>query len=327
MITQKISKMILSLCVVMGFLCATLSANSEDLGDVDSPIKLAINEWSGQHITTYIAGQLLEKLGYSVEYQNAGYLSQFQALGDGDIHATLEGWTNQLGDIYPVKVEEGAIVDIGSLGLDAGEGWVYLKFMEDMCPGLPSLEAMNDCADKLMTPETLPMGRFISYPADWGNRSEQKIAAFNLNYKAVPGGTEGAMIAELKAADASQKPIFMMFWQPHYVFSQIGEVGWIDMPPFEAVCDSDPAWGSNPDEVSDCGFEKPDTLKIAWSGFQERWPAAWELLAAFQLDNASQEAMMYQIDVEEKDVVDVTSQWIEENEGTWSPWISSAMGG
>ena len=326
MFSRKISNLILSFLIAGGFLLSSLQVNSEDLGDVDSPIKLAINEWTGQHISTHIAGQLLEKLGYSVEYVNAGNYPQFQALADGDIHATMEGWTNNLGDIYPVKKAEGTIVDIGPLGLDAGEGWVYLKFMEDMCPGLPAWEAMNDCAENLVTPETLPMGRFLAYPADWGNRSEMIIAALELNYKAVPGGTEGAMVAEIKAADAAQKPIFMMFWQPHYVFAEIGEVAWVDLPAYEEGCDTDPAWGMNPDATHDCGVFKPETMKIAWSGFQERWPAAWDLLSSYQLDNASQEAMMYEIDVEGADIVEVTGQWLEDNEDRWSSWVSSAMG-
>ena len=71
MFSIKISNLILSFLIAGGFLLSALQVNSEDLGDVDSPIKLAINEWTGQHISTHIAGQLLEKLGYSVEYVNA----------------------------------------------------------------------------------------------------------------------------------------------------------------------------------------------------------------------------------------------------------------
>lgn len=55
-------------------LCLMVSAaGAADLGAVDEPIKLAVNEWTGQHITTRIAGRMLEAAGYKVEYVTAGY--------------------------------------------------------------------------------------------------------------------------------------------------------------------------------------------------------------------------------------------------------------
>ncbi len=326
LVMPLIRKLVVTTIAVSALLLAPFQASAADLGDVDEPIKLAINEWTGQHITTHVAGQLLEKLGYQVEYITAGNYPQFQALSDGDIHATLEGWTNNLGDVYPIVKASGTIVDIGNLGLNAGEGWVYLKFMEDeLCPGLPAWEAMNDCADKLVSPETLPQGKFLGYPADWGNRSEQIVDALGLNYKVIPGGSEGALVAELKAADAARSPIFMMFWQPHWVFTEVGEVAWVDLPAYEDGCESDPAWGINPDKTHDCGVFKPETMKIAWVGFEDKWPAAYDFLEAYKMDNASQETMMLKIDGQGEDVVAVTKEWIDANESVWSPWIAAAQ--
>ena len=84
------------------------------MGDVDEPIKLAINEWTGQHISTHIAGEILRKMGYDIEYVTAGNYPQFSALGEGELSATLEVWTNNSGEIYPKMKESGAIVDIGN---------------------------------------------------------------------------------------------------------------------------------------------------------------------------------------------------------------------
>ncbi len=146
-----------------------LPAFAADKGSVDEPIKLAVNEWTGQHITTHIAGELLKKLGYEVEYVTAGNYPQHTALGEGELHASLEVWTNNTGDIYPKMKEAGKIVDIGDVGLEAREGWVYPVHMEEICPGLPDWEALKACQDKLATAETFPEGRILSYPADWGH--------------------------------------------------------------------------------------------------------------------------------------------------------------
>ena len=95
--------------------------SAAELGATDETIKLAINEWTGQHISTHIAGEVLRSMGYDVEYVTAGNYPQHTALADGDLHATLEVWTNNVGDIYPKMKEAGKIVDIGPLGLTTRE--------------------------------------------------------------------------------------------------------------------------------------------------------------------------------------------------------------
>ena len=54
---------------------ASLPANALEMGATDKAIKLAINEWTGQHLSTRVAGAILERAGYTVEYVTAGYLS------------------------------------------------------------------------------------------------------------------------------------------------------------------------------------------------------------------------------------------------------------
>ena len=55
-------------------------AEAADLGAKDEPIKLVVAEWTGQHVTTHIAGQLLEKMGYKVQYITAGAIRSLPAL-------------------------------------------------------------------------------------------------------------------------------------------------------------------------------------------------------------------------------------------------------
>ena len=159
---------------VTGFaMLAAGAAGAADKGAVDDPIKLAMLEWTGAHISTHVYGQLLEKLGYDVEYVTAGNFPQFSGLADGTLSASVEVWLNNVGDIYPKALEAGDIVNTGMLGLETREGWVYPKFMEEVCPGLPDWQALNqpDCVGALMTPDTAPQARFLDYPADWGSRA------------------------------------------------------------------------------------------------------------------------------------------------------------
>jgi glycine betaine/proline transport system substrate-binding protein len=317
------ARLMTTLCAGVIAVTAACSAAAAEMGAVDEPIKLALNEWTGQHITTHVAGDILERMGYKVEYVTAGYFPQFTALADGTLDASLEIWSNNVGDNWKKAEETGKVVHIGNLGLDTNEGWLYPKYMEEVCPGLPDWHALEGCADKLATAETFPKGRILSYPADWGTRSADMIAGLDLPYKAIPAGSEGALVAELKGAVAAKKPLVMMFWAPHWVLSEV-DVGWVDLPKYEPACVDDPSWGPNPDAVNDCGVDVAITFKVAWEGLKDKWPAAYEFLKAFQFKAPDQEPMMAAIDERGEDLATVTKAWVDANEAVWKPWVETA---
>jgi glycine betaine/proline transport system substrate-binding protein len=300
--------------VVAALLLGGSPATAAQLGAVDEPIKLAMLEWTGAHISTQVAGQLLEKLGYKVEYVTAGNFPQFSGLADGSLSASVEVWLNNVGDIYPKVLEEKKIENVGLLNLETREGWIYPKYMEQVCPGLPDWSALNkpECVQALSTPETAPNGRFLDYPADWGSRAATIIADNTMPYTAVPAGSEGALVAELESAVAAQKPLVMMFWAPHYALAEV-DVNWVKMPPCKTQ------------EQTHC-ITPPDVAKIVWSGFGQKWPAAYEFLKHFQMNAADQQVMMLRVDKKGEKLEAVAKDWIDQNETVWKPWVDAAKG-
>ncbi len=300
-----------SLAVV---LAASLSTQAAELGAKDEPIKLAMLEWTGAHVSTHVAGQLLEKLGYKVEYVTAGNFPQFSGLADGTLAASVEVWMNNVGDIYPKVLEEKKIENVGALDLETREGWIYPKFMEEVCPGLPDWKALEkpECVQALSTPETAPNGRFLDYPADWGSRAATILADNSMPYTAVPAGSEGALVAELESAAAAKTPLVMMFWGPHYALAQT-EVGWVSMPPCK-------------EQTNEHCITPPNVDKIVWSGFGEKWPAAYAFLKNFKMDAAQQQEMMLRVDKKGEKLDDVVKEWVDKNEATWKPWVDAARG-
>lgn len=287
-------------------------ARAADLGARDEPIKLAMLEWTGAHISTRIAGQLLQKLGYDVEYVTAGNFPHFSGLADGTLSASVEIWLNNVGDIFTKVLEEEKIENIGLLGLETREGWIYPKFMEELCPGLPDWTALEEpaCVQALSTPETAPEGRFLDYPADWGSRAATILDDNDMPYVAVPAGSEGALVAELESAGAAQTPLLMMFWGPHYALAE-NEVGWVEMPPCK-------------DDSNEHCIRPPDVVKVVWSGFGEKWPAGYELLKQLQVSAGEQEKMMLAIDKNGQDLDTVVKEWVDANEAVWKPWVDAA---
>lgn len=312
-----------TLATASALLIAT-SAHATELGATNEPIKLAINEWTGQHVTTHIAGEMLKAAGYQVEYVTAGMMNQFQAIADGDITATLEIWSSNVSDEYAKQIDEGTIVEIGDLGLDAKEGLAYPAHVAELCPGLPSWEALKDCAGVFATAETLPMGRLVDYPADWGTPGAERITGFGLPFKAVPAGSEGALISELRASTEKKSPLFIVFWQPHWAMSAY-DVQFVDVPVGNDECFSDASWGPNPNATMDCGFSPTRIFKAAWAGTEEKWPAAHEILSNYQLAVEDAQPMMGAIDVDGGSVEEVVAEWMAANEGKWKPVVDAAL--
>lgn len=285
----------------------------------EDAIKVVLNDWTGQHVSTKIAGELLKKMGYNIEYVSAGALPQHAGLQQGNLHVQTEVWTNNIGDIYPKAVEAGEIIVLGQLGLEPKEGWIYPPYMEEKCPGLPSYEALYECAQAFAAAETFPKGRLITYPADWGTRSRDIVASIDLPFDAVPGGSEGAMVAELKSAYAAKEPIIMMFWQPHWMFADF-DLNWVEWPGSDVECVEET---QTKDKA--CGFQQASVDKVVWSGFEAKWPAAFKMLTSYTLNNSDENNAILEVDNKGRDIDEVVAEWLANNEDRWKPWIDSAM--
>ncbi|MGI9494358.1 MAG: ABC transporter substrate-binding protein [Geminicoccaceae bacterium] len=300
------------------------AVQAAEMGAVDEPIKLAVNEWTGQHVSTHVAGEMLKKAGYQVEYVTAGYMNMFQAMADGEVHAALEIWTSNVSDQFSVLEEAGGVVDVSDLGLEAREGFAYPAHVEEMCPGLPAWEALKDCADKFATAETIPQGRLLDYPADWGTPGADRIAGLELPFKAVPAGSEGALISEIRASTEKKSPLLVVFWQPHWAMAAY-DLKFAALPEGVDECYDDASWGTNPNATHDCDFTPTRIFKAAWSGLAEKWPAAYEIIDNYKLSTDQQEPLMGQVDVDGKSVEEVVATFLDENEDYWKPIVDAAV--
>ena len=310
------SALAVALCAIAGTALAESAVNSD-------PIKIAINEWTGQNVSAHIAGSVVQEAGFTVEYITAGAVPQFAAIAQGNLHLQPEAWGNNVGDIYPKSVENGDIVVLGSLGLTPTESWMYPAYMKDQCPGLPDAAALVECAQLFATAETFPKGRLIAYPADWGTRSKDLVESAGLPFDAIAGGSEGAMIAEMQSAYATQQPMLVMFWEPHCVHSEM-EFEWVQFPEYSEDCATNASLGMYPDRTGDCGFKQANISKIVSRNFATDWPAAFEIMNALTVDNATQNALLLEVDYNKRDLEDVVSEWMAANEATWRPWVDAA---
>jgi glycine betaine/proline transport system substrate-binding protein len=111
---------ILATTALSGALFAAAAASAQDSQD---PIRLTLNDWTGQLLTTHLMGEVLEKAGLNVEYVQADYLAQFAGLKTGDLHVAMEIWETTGREAMDEATATGQVVNLGETGMQAIEEW------------------------------------------------------------------------------------------------------------------------------------------------------------------------------------------------------------
>ena len=306
-------------------LTAAGAGHAAPLGKTDMPIKLAVNDWTGQKITTHLAGAMLRAAGYTVKYVETDYMTMELDLTEGDLSAAMEVWRANASDGMIYDLQMSTLTDMGDLGIEAREGLVYDAAAAAACPGLPDWKALRDCAAAFATDATAPNGRLLDYPKDWGDPGAQRIKALNLPFTAQESASEEALTTAIEGAATAGRPILATFWRPSRLFAT-QDLNFVDLPTPEAACFETPGWGTNPKETGDCGFMTTDVIKVAWPKLKHTWPAAYEILSKFQLTTEDQEAMLEAVEGKGQSVDQAVDAWMKAHEDSWKPVVDGAAG-
>jgi glycine betaine/proline transport system substrate-binding protein len=163
----------------------------------------------------------------------------------------------------------------------------------------------------------------VDFPEEWTPESPQWIDALGLDLVAIPAGGEGAIIAELKSAQAREEPILVMFYEPHWAVGEYGLKA-VDLPAWDKACEADPAWGPVPDKTMDCYQPNPIILKVATADFEKKYPAAAAVLKQVTFSNEAQAPLIKRVDIDGESEESVAKSWVDANEAIWKPWVDAA---
>jgi glycine betaine/proline transport system substrate-binding protein len=306
-------------CALAGLAPATALAAVPESND---PIKIALFDWTSVNINAKILGGILEKLGYTVEYPTADYLSSLTTgLTNGDLTIGMEFWDTTAGEAMKASDATGQTERLGKLGPKAKEEWWYPLYMKEKCPTLPDWHALLDpaCAQSFATADTAPKGRYLGGPVTWEGFDDERAAALKLPFVVVHAGTDGAMWAELDSAYQRKAPIMLWIYSPHWAPSKYqGE--WVQFPEFEPACYTDPKWGVNPDAKYDCGKPHGEIWKYSWKGMKETWPVAYQVAKNYTIPVDELNKKSGVVDLSGKSIEDVAKEWIDSHESTWQAW-------
>ena len=315
-------------CVLAAASAMLLSSAAAGAGVPESndSIKIMYGNWSSINIQAQIAGQILQKIGYTVEYIPADDSARYPAFENGDLTISMETWATTQKQAFEASLATGKILDMGSLNAPAKEEWWYPIYMKEKCPGLPNWEALKDpkCAEAFSAPETAPKGRYLAGPVDWGGHDEERVEALGLPFEVVHAGTDASMFAELQSAYERKAPVMLWVYSPHWAPAKFqGE--WVQFPEYEDACYNDPKWGANPDKAYDCGKPHGWIKKMAWAEGEKKWPCAYQFIRTYDMDAPTLNDLVGKVDLEGQKAEDVAKVWVDANKTKWQPWASCGM--
>ena len=207
---------------------------------------------------SHITGTLFKHLGYNVIYNNAPVDEQWGLLrfGMGDVQ--VEVWEGTMAKEFNRFIELGFFLDAGAHSARTREEWWYPAYVKELCPGLPSWKALNQCAHLFATDETQPRGRYLAGP--WEKPDRARIRALALNFSKVQADDASALWSVFEEAVSRKQPILLFNWTPNWV-EHIHDGEFVEFPEWDIRCETDASWGLNPAFTYDCGNPKMAGLK------------------------------------------------------------------
>jgi len=301
------------------FAVLATAASAKDSSD---PIVIPIHNWSSQIVMSHVVGQIFESMGNHVEFVTTDSQAVYESVRLGDVTLELEVWEGAFGASFNAALEKGGLHDAGAHDAVTREDWWYPAWTKESCPGLPSWEALNACADKFTTPETGSKGRFLGGPVDWLKHDQERVDALGMDFTVVNAGSAAAIWAEIGAAEKDKTPIVVFNWTPNFA-EAVWPGEFVEFPTWVEGCNEDASVGPNPDATYDCGNPATGYLKIAaWDGMKDKWPTAYETLTQISFTNPQIAEMAKMVDVDEMEPEDAAAAWLEENASTWSGWTN-----
>lgn len=289
--------------------------------DNSSAIRLAVNDWAGQRISTTIMGEVLKAAGFDVAYVETPYQGELDQLADNQLDIAMEIWTTTAGDEFKAAVESGRVVNLGDTGMEAIESWWVPAYVNEKCPGLPDWRAFNACASLFATDATRPKGFYLGGPADWGGFDEERIAALELDFDMKHAATDSELNDALAKAVAAEEPIVLWVYAPHWTSARF-EGEWIAFPPFAPECYTDPSWGVNAALTHDCAKPRGPIWKAGSPAFADRERKAADIVRQFHITNDEMSTLDAAVELDGRTVDAVVADWLKDNEQRWTGWIN-----
>lgn len=253
--------------------------------------ELVYVNWAEGIAYTNLAKNILEeKMGYDVTITSADVGPAYTAVANSDYDAFMETWLPVLHRNYLEQFEDD-ITDLGHVFEGTQSGLVVPEYVE-----VDRISELNELTDRFN-------GEIIGIDAGAGimSTTEQVIEEYGLEFDLITSSGP-AMTAALSRAIQNEEWIVVTGWQPHWKFGQ---------------------W--------DLKFLEQDEDKVLWEtgnihimgreNLQEDKPELARFLGNMFFDVEELSDLMVAVEESDRNVAEVTRDWMYENEDLVDSWI------
>src|SRR6266571_7401098 len=216
---------------------------------------VTLNEqaWAGSTANTYVAKNVLEKIGCKVKITQITEIPVYQAMANGKTDAVLEDWQHV--DQYKQYItKQHTVVMGGPNGVTGHIGWFIPTYLMKQHPEFATWKGLKGKESIFKSPESGSQGMFLGGDPSYVQKDQQLIKALHLNFKFVSVGAEPAQVARWSQLYKQHKPVLFYWYDPQWLNTtyQLSEV---KLPPRFKGCQDDAKTGGGDVTKYRCAYD------------------------------------------------------------------------
>jgi glycine betaine/proline transport system substrate-binding protein len=292
------------------------SGGSGGSGAKCGTVNLAVNPWVGYEADAAVYAYVAQsKLGCTVVKKDLKEQVSWAGFSTGEVDLILENWGHP--DLVKQYITDQKVaVDLGLTGNKGIIGWYVPPWLAAAHPDILDSKNLNNYAEQFRTSESSNQGQLLDGDPSYVTNDAALVTNLKLNFKVVQGGSETALIQSFRQAEQQKQFLLAYFYEPQWFFQELKLVR-VNLPPYTAGCDADPA------KVA-CDYPPYDLNKIASTKFANSGSPAAELAKKFQWTNEDQNTVARYIAVDKLSAEDAAKKWVDAHPDKVKAWLPAS---
>jgi glycine betaine/proline transport system substrate-binding protein len=304
----------LAVLTALGVVGSATARNAAGCGTV------TLNEqaWAGSTANTYVAKNVLQKIGCNVKITQITEIPVYQAMADGKVDAVLEDWQHV--DQYKQYVDkQKTVVKVGPNGVQGVIGWYIPDYLMKAHPEFKTWKGLKGEESLFKSPESGSQGMFLGGDPSYVQKDKELIPALGLNLKFVSVGAEPAQVARWSQLYKQHKPVLFYWYDPQYLNATY-KLDRIQLPKRFPSCKDDEKAGGNPKAYA-CEYPSYTLEKLFSKKFATSGSPAVAVLKRWSWTNQDQNAVAKLIAGDHLNPDKAAQQWIAANQAKVNKWL------
>ena len=290
----------------------TAAPASESAAAPCGQLNIAVNPWVGYDANAAVVSYVAKtRLGCTINLKKLTEEVSWQGFANGEVDVILENWGHN--DLKQKYIETQKVaVESGLTGNKGIIGWYVPPWLAKEHPDILDAKNLNKYADKFKTSESGGKGQFLDGDPSYVTNDEALVTNLGLNFKVVYAGSEDALIAAFKKAEAQKTWLIGYFYEPQWFLSEVKLVH-VNLPAYTPGCDADAK------KVA-CDYQPYDLDKIISKKFSDSGSPAVKLIKNFQWTNDDQNSVAIDIS-NKKSYDDAAKKWVDAHADVVDGWL------